>query len=149
MHEPGSASYNVGMTSTDKPSVPTVTPIAETMLGSLATRDFDRLASVFEPDISLNAVLPDGFHEWHGSERVTAAFVRWFGRVDECELVDAASGFFGPRLQMYWRARVRGGSFGDRDFVVEQNVYADPGPTGRIQAMSMLCSGFVAEHGDD
>ena len=37
------------------------------------------------------------------------------------------------------------------DFVQLAAVFepnADPGPTGRIQSMSMLCSGFVREHSD-
>jgi len=117
-------------------------------LDALSGRDFERLAGLFEPDAVLTALLPDGFHEWTGAERVTAAFVRWFGRVDEFELVDATVGMHGPRLQLGWRARVRGGYFGDVPFVVEQHVFADPGPTGRIQTMAMLCSGFTEEHLD-
>ena len=71
--------------------------------------------------------------------------MRWFGSVDEFELVAATVGVHGPRLQMSWRARVRGGRFGDVPFVVEQHVYADLGPTGRIQTMALLCSGFTPE----
>ena len=122
--------------------------MADAVLGAVAGRDFDRLAAAFEPDAVLSALLPDGFHEWTGPERVTAAFVRWFGRVDEFELLAATVAMHGPRLQLGWRARVRGGHVGAAPFVVEQHVYADPGPTGRIQTMAMLCSGFVQEQPD-
>ncbi|MET0458969.1 MAG: nuclear transport factor 2 family protein [Ilumatobacteraceae bacterium] len=135
------------MTSADIEPVPHV-PVTDALLGSLARRDFDQLAAVLEPDVVLRALLPGGFHEWTGPERVTEAFGRWFGRVDEFELVAATVGVHGPRLQLSWRARVRGGRFGDAPFVVNQHVYADPGPTGRIQTMAMLCSGFTEERSD-
>ena len=137
-----------GMISTDtSPPTPPVS-IGDIFLGHLAGGEFDQLASVFEPSVSLAALLPDGLHEWHGLERVTATFVRWFGRADQYELLRSAAGNIGPRLQLQWRARVRGGVFGDASFVVEQHLYADAGRTGRIQTMSMLCSGFAREHRD-
>ncbi len=95
--------------------------LAEAFLGHLAARDFDRLATMF---------------------------VGWFGRVDECLLVATSVDLVGPRLQLAWPARMRGGHFGNAYFVVEQQVCADPGPSGRILAMSMLCSGFVRDHDD-
>lgn len=122
--------------------------VGDVFLGHLAGGDFDQLAELFEPDVSLSALLPDGHHEWQGPERVIAAFVRWFGRVEEYALINSTIGNVGPRLQLRWRARVRGGPYGDASFVVEQHVYADPGPSGRIQTLSMLCSGFAKEHAD-
>ena len=132
------------MTFTERSPGPQLS-VADVFLGHLAARDFDQLALLFEPDISLSALLPEGLHEWQGPERVSAAFAMWFGSVDEYELVDAVAGHVGPRLNLRWRARVRGGGFGDSSFVVEQHVYADRGPSGRIQALSMLCSGFALE----
>lgn len=141
------ASYNGVMVSTDSP-IGIRVPVADALLDALDARDFDSLAGLFEPDAVVQAALPDGLHEWTGPERITAAFFRWFGRVEECELLTAAVALHGPRLQMRWRARVRGGHFGDAPFLVEQHVYADPGATGRIQTMSLLCSGFVLERED-
>ena len=119
--------------------------MADAVIGALAERDFERLASLFEDDVVFTALLPDGFHEWTGPERATAAFVRWFGRVDDCELLHVAVSLHGPRLMLQWKVRVRGGRFGDWPHLVQQHVYADAGPTGRIQTMAMLCSGFVRE----
>ena len=119
--------------------------VADVFLAHLAAGDFARFATVFDADVSFSALLPDGLHEWTGPEGVTAAFVRWFGRVDEFEILEASIGQVGPRLQLNWRARVRGGPFGAERFVVEQHLYADRGPTGLIQSMSMLCSGFAKE----
>jgi hypothetical protein len=147
--------YNGWMTSDTVPdsSVPDTSPdagaqgtVGDALLWSLADGHFDQLAMMFEPDATLTALLPDGLHEWQGPARICEAFVGWFGRVDECTLLDGAVARHGPRLQMRWRARVRGGGFGDADFVVEQHAYVDPAPTGRIQQMSMLCSGFVKEN---
>jgi len=122
--------------------------MAELFLAHLAGGDFARFATIFEPDVSLHALLPNGLHEWHGAESVTAAFVGWFGRVDKREFLAASIGEIGPRLQLQWTARVRGGPFGEASFVVEQHLYADRGPTGRIGSMSMLCSGFAKEDDD-
>jgi hypothetical protein len=122
--------------------------IADAFLAALATGELDRLGELFEPDATLNALLPEGLREWHGPERIVRAFVVWFGRADDYELLDTAIGQAGPRLQMRWRARVRGGVFGDATLVVEQHVYADAGPSGRIQSMAMLCSGFTEERSD-
>jgi hypothetical protein len=129
------------------PPVPP-SPLADAVVGALADRDFARLAESFEHDGVLSALLPSGYHEWTGPERVAATFTRWFGGVDEFELVTATVGVHGARLQLWWRARVRGGHVGDGPFVVEQHVYVDTGATGRIQTMAMLCSGFTAERPD-
>jgi hypothetical protein len=149
-------SYNGRMTSNETPpagaeptGVATGPSIGDAMLGALATRNFAQLASLFEPDVTLSALLPDGLHEWHGPELVVAAFTRWFDGVDEYELLRASIGNVGPRLQLQWRARVSGGPYGEGNFVVEQHVYADPGPSNRIFEMSMLCSGFAREHDGD
>jgi hypothetical protein len=127
---------------------PSPVPLADVFIGHLAAGDFTQLASLCEPDVSFQALLPAGLREWHGPEQVTAAFVGWFGRVDSYELVEAAVDHVGPRLQLQWRARVRGGHFGPVAHVVEQQVYADPGPTGRIGRLAMLCSGFAREQAD-
>ena len=137
--------YNGCMTTTTAPpSAPSVS-IADVFLAHLAAGDFTALATLFEPDVSFDALLPDGLREWQGRDQVETAFVAWFGRVDEYALVSAAVDHVGPRLQLHWRARVRGGHFGAVPHIVEQQVYADPGPSGRIAHLSMLCSGFAPE----
>jgi len=141
-----SSRYNEAMTSTDTSMLTPGASIADVFFGHLSAGRFDQLADVFEPDIVLVGLLPEGVQEWHGPERAVAAFITWFGRVEEYELVEASADHVGPRLKLEWRARVRGGVFGDASFVVEQQLYADAGPTGRMQRMSLLCSGFAREH---
>jgi hypothetical protein len=76
-------------------------------------------------------------------------FERWFGDVEKCEVADAAVGQVGPLLQLRWRIRLQGPRLGNKPMVVEQHAYATTGPNGRIQQMSLLCSGFWDEHVDD
>ena len=124
------------------------TSAGDVFVDHLVAGDFERLSAMFEPDATLSALLPDRLHEWPGPERITRAFVRWFGTADTCDFLHATVDHVGPRLQMQWAARVSGGPFGDGTFVVVQHVYIDPGPSGRIGNMSMLCSGFVQERAD-
>jgi hypothetical protein len=134
------------MTSTDTSPADRELTVGDVFLAHLASGDFERLAEIFEPDVELHALLPGGLRQRRGPELVIDSFVGWFGNVDHYEILSAAAGNAGPRLSLRWRARVSGGRFPDEDFVVEQQLYADPGPTGRIQALAMLCSGFVKEH---
>jgi hypothetical protein len=114
----------------------------------LTACDFDRLALALEPDVTLRALLPRGFREWAGRDEVCGAFATWFGGFDEYEMLDATVGQVGTQLQLRWRMHVHGGRLGPEDFVVEQHCYATGGPSGRIQHMSLVCSGFCKEHGD-
>ncbi len=127
----------------EPPTDPMHASVGDAFVHCLAGGDFERMATMFEPDATFSALLPDGYYEWQGPEPIVRSFVRWFGRVDEFQLLDASVDRHGPRLRLWWRARVRGGRYGDADFLVEQHVYVDPAPTGRIEHMSMLCSGFV------
>jgi hypothetical protein len=117
-------------------------------LEKLATGDFEQLAVALEPDARMRALLPRGYDTWEGQAGVCSAFAGFFGGFDEYVVLDATVGLVGTRLQLAWRLRVRGGRLGPDNFVVEQQAYADTGPTGRIQALSLVCSGFCKEHPD-
>ncbi len=140
--------YNTGMDTIDtSPSDPRFA-VAGSLLEALAARDFERLAAALDDDASLGALLPRGFCEWHGATEISAMFRQWFGEIEQFEVADASVGQVGSRLQLRWRVRVRGARFGDETMVVEQHVFADTGPSGRIRSMSLLCSGFCSEHLD-
>jgi len=57
-------------------------------------------------------------------------------------MVEASVGEVGRLLELRWRLRVAGGRFEDAAQEVEQHVFAAVGPTGRIERLSLLCSGF-------
>jgi hypothetical protein len=138
-------------------SLPTVLPpspprpdaaqfsVAGAFLDGLAAQDFARIAATLDDAAHLSALVPGGFKEWQGPEQIVATFHRWFGAVERFELVEAVAGEVERRLHLRWRARVQAGRLGNGWFVVEQDVYVDTGPDGRIARLSLLCSGFRGE----
>ena len=142
------ASYNTWMHTTDTPPFTPRFAAAASFLEALAAGDFDRLGQALDDDATMAALLPRGFREWHGADAITGMFTQWFGDVDEFEVADASVGQVGARLQLRWRLRLRGARLGPDPMIVEQHVYATTGNSGRIQSMSLLCSGFCKEHGD-
>lgn len=119
--------------------------VATSLLAAVADGDFARIAAVVSDDATLSALLPGGFRQWQGAAEIAATFDRWFGDAEQCDLIDASFSRLGPRLGMHWRLRVRAERLGPHPLIVEQYAYADTAPTGRIQSMSLLCSGFCAE----
>ncbi len=133
-------------TTTAPPSVDVpLFSVAGAFLEGLAAQDFPRMAETLDDDAHLRALVPVGLKEWHGPDEIIATFRRWFGDVEEFELVDALIGEVADRLHMRWRIRVRAQRHGEGWFVVEQQVYADAGADGRIARLSLLCTGFRAE----
>ena len=132
------------MTSTGSASTTdTRLAIAAMLLARLANAEFEHFDDVFEPDLTALAMLPAGVYEWPGHETIRAVFEDWFDDVDEYGVTDFAVSRIGRRLHLRWRILVSGGRLGDGRYVVEQQMYADTGRTGRIGSMSFLCSGFV------
>ena len=119
--------------------------VAAAFLEGLSAQDFARIAATLDDDAHLTALVPSGFKQWHGTEEIGATLRRWFGDVDDFDLVDAAVGEVGQRLHLRWRVRVRAARLGVGWFVVEQQVYADTGSDGRIAQLFLLCSGFCRE----
>lgn len=114
-------------------------------LDALARQDFGRLRATLRDDAELRALVPAGLREWSGPDEICTAFANWFGNTESFELVDAVIGEIGPRLRLRWRVRMRAPRLGDDWCVVEQQVYADTDPCGRIVRMSLLCSGYCSE----
>lgn len=149
-----SASYNGAMTTTTPVTAAASTSASDTsrfaaagiFLDRLAAGDFTQLTAALEPDARLSALLPRGFDEWEGRDEVGGAFDSFFGGMDEYEVLDASVGLVGDRLRLRWRIHARGGRLGPQDFVAEQSCYADAGPTGRLQFMALVCSGFRRDH---
>jgi hypothetical protein len=119
--------------------------VAGAFLDGLAVQDFSRIAATLDDAAHLSALLPRGLVEWDGPDQISAAFRQWFGEVDRFELVDAVIGGVGPRLHLRWRVRVQAEARGEGWLVIEQQVYADAGPGGRLSRLSLLCSGFHRE----
>jgi 2-polyprenyl-6-methoxyphenol hydroxylase-like FAD-dependent oxidoreductase len=112
----------------------------ERFLDAIRRRDFAAIESLIAEDARVRALLPRGPVELAGSAGAVAAFRRWFGDVEEFELLDTELGSVADRLRMSWRCRLR---WAGEDFVriIEQQAYAKV-VDGRIVVMDMLCSGF-------
>lgn len=139
--------YNDGM-ETAIPAIDLPFACAGLFVEQLAAADFAQLGRALEADARLDALLPRGFVQWEGRDAVSGAFDAFFGGMDRYEVMDATVGQVADRLQLRWRIRVRGGRIGPADHVVEQSCYADAGPTGHLQYLALVCSGFRREHGD-
>jgi hypothetical protein len=122
--------------------------VTTSLLEALSDGDFRRIATVVSDDATLSALLPGGFRQRQGAAEIAATFDRWFGEAEHCDLIDTSLSRVGPRLGMHWRLRVRAERLGPHPRVVEQYAYADTASTGRIQSMSLLCSGYCAERFD-
>ena len=57
-------------------------------------------------------------------------------------------GQVGALLQLTWRLRLKADRLGEEPMIVEQHVYASTGAGGRIERLTLLCSGFWEEHVD-
>ena len=122
--------------------------VAQIFLDGLATQDFASLAAAFSDDVHLRALLPGGFREWDGVTELEARFARWFGDTLAYELVDTDIGVIGPRLSLRWRARLQAERLGPGWHLVEQEAYAEIDGHGRIERLSLVCSGYLAEPAD-
>lgn len=118
---------------------------AQSFVSALSAGDFTLLAAALDDEAHLAALLPDGFREWRGAGEIASVFAGWFGDVDELTAVSASVSRLGPCLKLHWRLRVCAQRVAEVPVLVEQQVFADAGPTGRIQTMSLLCSGFVKD----
>jgi hypothetical protein len=121
---------------------------AAAFLQGLADQDFAQLGGALAADARLRALLPKGLREWTGGEAVAGQFARWFGDTEDFELVEAALGDVGGRLQLRWRLRLRAERLGAGWFTVEQQAYADAGEDGRLARIDLVCTGYRPEADD-
>lgn len=112
------------------------------ILQSFMEHDFRLLVDALEPDATMRALLPGGLREWAGGAAISGAFARWFAAAEHYEVVDTAVGQIGDLLALRWRLRLRADRLGDDVMIVEQQAYAATGRSGRVQHISLLCSGF-------
>ena len=121
---------------------------AAAFLQGLADQDFAQLGGALAADARLRALLPKGLREWTGAEAVAGQFARWFGDTEDFELVEAALGDVGGRLQLRWRLRLRAERLGAGWFTVEQQAYGDAGEDGRLAQIDLVCTGYRPEADD-
>ena len=147
----GGRPYNRGMNSTslhhdtsgvDEPL--SLAPAAR-LIDGLAARDFGTAVGALDQHVAFRALLPGRMLEVAGRDEVRATLDAWFGGAGRWELVEAVVGEVGGRIHLRWRIRLTNPDVGPGVFLVEQQVYADPGADGLLRDVSLLCTGYRPE----
>jgi hypothetical protein len=116
--------------------------VAGRFIDGLANRDFDAVVGALTDDVAFRALLPRRVLDLHGRDAVRSTFDTWFGGAERWELAEAVVGEVGGRIHLRWRLRLTNPDIGPGTFLVEQLVYADAGPDGRLRDVALLCTGF-------
>src|SRR5438105_1393828 len=111
--------------------------VAAELVEALAAKDFDRLETLFAPDVRFRALVPKGLREDETAADAAARIRGWFGDCDPLELLSSEIDAVADRLRVSYRFRAREeGAW----HLVEQQAYVDV-EDGRIADVSIVCSG--------
>lgn len=107
-------------------------------VSALTARDFERLQACFHPGVKFRALVPSGVREGSSAAEATGWLRKWFGNVDELDLLGSSADRIADRLHISYRFRVRE----KQDWqLIEQQAYCIV-RDGLISAMNLLCSDF-------
>jgi hypothetical protein len=120
--------------------------IAGQFIDGLADRDFDGVVATLAEDVRFRALLPGRVLDLDGRDAVRSAFDTWFGGAERWDLVEAVVGEVGGRIHLRWRLSVTNPQVAEGNLLVEQQVYADAGPDGRLNDVALLCTGYRPDH---
>jgi hypothetical protein len=112
--------------------------LGKRFLAALADRDFSQIEAVFQPQVRFRTLSPSALRESASAEGAAEWFQRWFGDVDELELLRLAIDQIADRLYLTYRLRLRKA---DRWQIIEQHAFCCT-EEGRISDIALLCSGF-------
>ena len=108
---------------------------------TLATKQWDELAALLDPQLDFRAMTPRRF--WEAAtpaEVVDDVLTVWFGAGDHIEgLEEVQVGTVADRCSVRYQLRVRNN---DGVHLVEQQGYYDVGEDGRIVKLHMMCAGY-------
>ena len=105
---------------------------------AIVTGDFDRLETLFAPDLRFRAIIPSGYREASTATGARGIVQDWFGDTDHRELLGSTVAMIGDRLALGYRLELT--EAGERH-VVEQHMAAAVDDTS-IRDVALLCSGF-------
>lgn len=118
--------------------------IGENFIASLVSQDFDRIGSVFEPQVRFRALVPSRLCEGKTAGEATAWLRRWFGDADEIQVLQSNANQVADRLHMNYRLRVHDVLNGWR--VIEQQAYGSVYDS-HVTDLWLVCSGFRPDPG--
>jgi SnoaL-like domain len=119
--------------------------VAGRFIDGIGARDFDAVVGTLTDDVTFRALLPRKVLDHSGRDAVRRVLDTWFGAAERWELVEAVVGEVGGRVHLRWRLRLTNPDVGPGNFLVEQQVYADAGPDGRLRDVALLCSGYLRD----
>ena len=112
--------------------------VCATYVASLGRRDYTGMASCIADGAQFRAMTPESVQEAAGPGETIAVLREWFGDADVFELQSSTVDTVSDRMRVSYTVRLReGGEW----YVFQQQVFCEVGG-GKIQGMSLLCSGF-------
>jgi len=116
--------------------------IAESWLTRLTVGDFAGAGGLFDPDVVMRTLLPDGPQTYNGREEVTGRFKWWFGAGDDVQATHAEAKAIEDRIELSYGFRILNAAKGTKPgwHSIEQRAFCDIGTT--IERMDVVCSGF-------
>ena len=129
-------------TTTSTPDGAPSLAVAGRFIDGLAARDFDGVVATLTDEVRFRALLPSRVLDLEGRDAVRATFETWFGDAERWDLVEAVVGEVGGRIHLRWRLSLTNPRVAAGNLLVEQQVYADAGPDGRLHDVSLLCTGY-------
>ena|SRR2546430_2526508 len=111
---------------------------AEELVDAVAAQDFERVETLFAPNVRFRALIPNGLREDATAADAAARMRGWFGDCDPLELLDSEVQQVADRVHVRYRFHAREeGNW----HLVEQQAYLTV-EDGRISDITILCSGF-------
>ncbi|MGZ6545664.1 MAG: sulfurtransferase TusA family protein [Actinomycetota bacterium] len=116
--------------------------VGNAFVNAVAGRDFEGLQATMADDVRFRLLVPKGPQAQAGAAETVGRFVGWYAEVDELRLESSSVTTVADRLVFAYRLRVLDAG-GWR--VIEQHVVADVGSDGRLEAIDLLCTGFLPD----
>lgn len=116
------------------------TSLGRDFAAALATKDFDRITEIVDPQVDFRGLTPGRAWEANSADSLVAeVLVHWLEESDHPkELIDVETGEFADRHRLTFSIR---GHNDDGPFTFQQQAYFTE-RDGRIDWMRIVCSGF-------
>jgi TusA-related sulfurtransferase len=123
------------------------TGLGRAFVDAIVAGDFDRLQTLFAPDVRFRAIIPDEYQEAATAAGARALVEDWFSGTDPRELLGSTVELVGDRLALGYRLELI--EAGERR-IVEQHVAAAV-DGALFRDLALVCSGFrpLATAADD
>jgi TusA-related sulfurtransferase len=122
------------------------TGLGHAFVEAVVAGDFDRLETLFAPDVRFRAIIPGEYVESSTATGAREVVQDWFGDTDQRELIGSTVEMVGDRLALGYRLELT--ETGGRRIIVEQHVAATI-DGARIRDLALVCSGFRPRTPDD